>query len=66
MSSLRVEVDRDVCVGAGMCVLNAPNVFDQGTDDGLVVLRQPEPAESEARNVREAAHVCPSGAITLT
>ena len=43
-----VEVDRDVCIGAGMCVMNAPEVFDQD-DEGIVVVLEPEvPAEHAA------------------
>ncbi|MET8338947.1 hypothetical protein ABZV14_37720 [Streptosporangium canum] len=34
---------------AGQCVLLAPEVFDQGEDDGIVILLAPEPAgESHA------------------
>jgi ferredoxin len=34
---MRVEVDRDVCVGSGTCELLAPEVFEVG-DDGVVRL----------------------------
>jgi ferredoxin len=63
MSRARVQVDREVCIGAGLCVLTAPEVFDQG-DDGLVVMLTPYPAEP-ADAVREAVRRCPSGALTL-
>ena len=57
----RVVADRDVCIGAGMCVLTAPDRFDQD-DDGLVVLLSAEPVDAAAR---EAASLCPSGAIRI-
>ena len=61
---MRISVDRDICCGAGMCVLTAPDVFDQSDEDGLVVLlRQPEAAEADA--AREATQLCPSGAISV-
>ena len=34
---MRVRADRDVCIGAGVCVMNSEAVFDQD-DDGIVVL----------------------------
>ena len=30
---MKIEADRDVCIGAGMCVMTAEEVFDQD-DDG--------------------------------
>lgn len=61
---MRIEVDRERCIGAGMCALTAPGVFDQDEDDGRVVLHDPEPAEDAHHSARRAAAVCPSGAIT--
>jgi ferredoxin len=65
VSGMRVVADRDLCVGAGMCVVSAPAVFDQDDGDGLVVVLTAEPAESEAAAVREAVALCPSGAISI-
>ncbi len=63
---MRVEVDRDRCCGSGNCVMTVPTVFDQDDSDGLVVLRTPEPPEEVADAVRQAARLCPSGAISVT
>lgn len=62
---MRVTADREVCVGAGMCALTAPEVFDQD-DDGIVVVLRPAPDGAEADVAREAVHLCPSGAARLT
>lgn len=62
---MHVSVDRDLCVGAGQCVLSAEAVFDQDGDDGLVVLRNPDPPLAELNAVRDAVDRCPAGAITL-
>lgn len=62
---MRVEVDRDTCCGAGNCVLTAPTVFDQDDRDGLVRLLDANPPDLVHPRVREAAVVCPSGAIVL-
>ncbi len=62
---MHVEGDRDVCVGAGMCVLTAPEVFDQD-DEGIVQVLHPVPSADEENVVRQAATLCPSGAVKLT
>ncbi|MCW2903784.1 MAG: hypothetical protein JWO67_6049 [Streptosporangiaceae bacterium] len=61
---MRVTADRRICVGAGMCVLTAPEIFDQD-DDGLVKVLRPAPDDSEQAAAREAAHLCPSGAVRI-
>ncbi|MET1073792.1 MAG: (4Fe-4S)-binding protein [Umezawaea sp.] len=59
---MRITADRDVCIGAGMCVMTAEDVFDQG-DDGIVVVLEVEvPAEHAAAAARAVAS-CPSGAL---
>ncbi|GII96410.1 ferredoxin [Sinosporangium siamense] len=59
---MRISVDPDRCVGAGQCVLSAPEVFDQDAD-GIVTVVNARPADDEA--VRHAGELCPSGSITL-
>lgn len=61
---LRVSADRDVCVGAGLCALTAPGVFDQD-DDGLVDVLTPEPQPSQRPAARQAGSLCPSGAVRI-
>jgi ferredoxin len=61
---MRIKADRDVCVGAGQCVLTEPGVFDQG-DDGLVRLLVESPDGTAARTARMAVDLCPSGALSL-
>ncbi|MEU8434494.1 ferredoxin [Streptomyces sp. NPDC029216] len=65
MSTPRLSVDRERCIGAGMCAMTAPEVFDQDAEDGLVVLLRAEPAAAHQAAARMAVGVCPSGAITL-
>ncbi|MEU3479494.1 ferredoxin [Streptomyces sp. NPDC033754] len=61
-----VHIDRDRCLGAGMCALTAPLVFDQDEDEGLVVLLDVRPPQEQLAAVRVAAGVCPASAIALT
>jgi ferredoxin len=63
---MKVTVDKDKCCGAGTCVLVAPDVFDQGEDDGIVILLDPTPSAELHASVREAVSVCPATAITLS
>ncbi|GAA1570926.1 MULTISPECIES: ferredoxin [Streptomyces] len=65
MSAPRLSVDRERCIGAGMCAMTAPEVFDQDAGDGLVVLLEAVPSADRLTAVRMAAGVCPSGAISL-
>ncbi len=60
-----VGIDRDRCIGAGQCVLAAPDLFDQDEDDGLVVLLDPSPDPAHEAAAREAAAACPAEVITL-
>jgi ferredoxin len=62
---MHVEGNRDVCVGAGMCVLTAPDVFDQD-DEGIVKVLHEVPAADEEPAVRQAVTLCPSGAVRIS
>jgi ferredoxin len=63
VAGIRVHADRDVCIGAGLCVLTAGAVFDQD-DDGIVVVLDEHPTDALA--ARDAVANCPSGALSLT
>jgi len=64
---VRITADREVCIGAGNCVLTAPDVFDQDDDEGLVVvLIPPEADPPDAGAVRDAVARCPSRALRIT
>lgn len=70
---MRINVDREVCIGAGQCVLAAPDVFDQDTKDGRVILISPDTENAVSPDtdngddgaIRTAVQVCPSGALTV-
>lgn len=63
---MRIEIDQDVCIGAGQCVMSAMDVFDQRDEDGVAYLLEPDPPQEQWPAVRQAAALCPSGAITVT
>jgi ferredoxin len=65
---MHVVADRRSCIGSGMCVLAASEVFDQHEEDGTVRLLRPEvPEEPDelGERVHRAAMVCPARAITV-
>jgi ferredoxin len=63
---MKIRVDRELCVGAGMCALSAPGVFAQAKDDGRVIVLDAQPATIPAQHAaRKASYLCPSGAITI-
>lgn len=61
---MRVTADRDVCVGAGLCAMTAPEVFDQD-DDGIVTVLDARPGGEAGAAAREAGSLCPSGAVRV-
>lgn len=63
---MRLEGDSDVCFGAGLCKLTAPEVFDQTEDEGTVVVLADDPPPDQHNLVRRAEQLCPSGAITFS
>ena len=64
MSAMRIEADRDACIGSGNCVMVAGAVFDQD-DDGVVQPLVNEVPDEELDHAREAVKLCPAGALDL-
>jgi ferredoxin len=61
---MRVEVDRDKCVGHGICESIADDVFEV-QDDGTVVIRDDERPESDRNRMKQAVTQCPAAALRL-
>ncbi|CAN5736130.1 hypothetical protein BH24ACT25_BH24ACT25_00050 [soil metagenome] len=57
---IRVEVDRDLCIGSGDCVATAPDVFELD-EEGKAIVLDPDGATTDV--VLEAAQNCPVTAI---
>ncbi len=62
--AVQVAVDNTHCAVFGICVQEAPAVFDLGVDGRLRYDARPAPADTA--RVRQAARVCPMQAITVT
>lgn len=59
---LKVEVNRDLCIGAASCVVLAPTVFELDNEGKAVVL---DPSSASEQEIMEAAQSCPTGAIVI-
>jgi ferredoxin len=62
---MKVTVDQNICASSGNCVMNAPEVFDQRDEDGVVVLLNESPSAEDAEGARRAAAACPALAIHI-
>jgi ferredoxin len=56
----RVVVDRERCMSAGVCEMEAPEVFELDPD-GVVQVRQP----ADIATAGTAVRACPTGALQL-
>ncbi len=56
----RVVVDREVCMGAGVCEMEAPEVFELDAD-GVPQVHEPV----DLAVVETAVRACPTGALQL-
>jgi ferredoxin len=61
---MKVAADRDVCIGAGMCVMTAA-IFDQDEEGIVVIDTAVQVSAEEQKRVLNAVGLCPSGALRL-
>jgi ferredoxin len=59
---MNVSVDRDLCIGCGMCVSICPQVFEM--DDKEIAIVRANPAEM-TDTLQEAVDSCPTSAISI-
>ena len=62
VGGLRIEIDRDVCVGFADCVAESARSFEID-DEGIAVFAAPETADR--RELLDACAACPVDAITV-
>jgi ferredoxin len=59
---MKVQVDRDLCIGAGNCIAAAPTVFKLDAEKQAVVI---DSNSVDAKTLLEAAESCPVNAIAV-
>jgi ferredoxin len=57
-----VAIDRELCLGTGLCVVYAPQTFAHDAETKAVLQ---EPPHDDADDVATAVEACPMGALTL-
>ena len=62
---MRVAIDGDICEGHGLCLGEAPEVF-QLAEDGSGTVLIDEPPERLRGQVADALRTCPTGAISIS
>lgn len=60
---MKVNVNKEACVGCGTCYNICENVFDIG-DDGLAYVKEDVDLEAFEEDVKVAIDSCPTGAIS--
>ena len=58
-----IWIDRDICIGSGMCIVYAPATFAHDEETKAVVI---DASGDEIENIRTAVEACPTGALTLS
>lgn len=59
---LRIDVDREKCMGSGNCAFHAPNTFDLDDEMKVVVL---DPDGDPDDKLRNAVEGCPTDALRI-
>ena len=57
-----IEVDRELCMGSGMCIVYAPGTFAHDEHTKAVVV---DPAGDPIDAIRNAVQACPTSALRL-
>lgn len=60
---MKVDVNKDACVGCGMCVGMAGDVFEM--QDGASVVKEGADLEANKDAINQAASACPVNAIEV-
>jgi len=58
----RIEVDRELCIGAESCVVVAPDVYEMD-DENIAVVKNPKGADFDT--ILQSAQACPVAAVIL-
>jgi ferredoxin len=62
---MKVVVDTGLCQGHGMCVLEAPDVFDLAKHATTITIRTAEVDADQLDAVQQAVKYCPNAALSL-
>jgi ferredoxin len=60
--TVSIVVDRELCMGSGMCIIYAPNTFAHDDETKATVV---DPTGDPLDAIRNAVQACPTSAIRL-
>ncbi len=61
-SPLKIVIDRDICIGSGVCLVYAAGTF---THDGEAKAVLVDPITDAPEDIRVAVEACPTGALSI-
>jgi ferredoxin len=61
---MRIVVDRQLCKGHGVCMEEAPGVFETSRAGKMTLLVE-SPPEEQREKVMAAVKYCPTGALSV-
>lgn len=61
---MRIIVDRDRCVGHGICESIVPEVFEV-LDEGYVHIHEDAIGDADEAALKDAVNCCPSAALSI-
>ena len=59
---MKLDVNKDLCLGCGACCATAPDIFEIG-EDGLATVKVSEVPEEFTEDALDAKDGCPTSAI---
>lgn len=61
---MRPVVDRDLCIGCGLCEDTCPQVF-RVADDGIAYVLSEDPPHELYADIQDCVELCPVAAISV-